>query len=143
MLTFKVEANWENGTPPIKIRAGKHEVIIDEPVSAGGTDAGPNPLQMLLSCLGGCFIAMGRVVAKEMNLKIDHVRCRVEGDVNPDGMMEKDPKVRPGLLEVRLSVQCKSSEPADKLKAWVAKVEKRCAVKDVIMNPTPIKVVME
>lgn len=141
MLTFKVESNWEAGKPGTRSRAGKHEIVIDEPVSAGGNDLGPNPMQYLLSSLGGCFIAMGRMVAGEMGLKIDHMRCRVEGDINPDGLAEKDPAVRPGLQEVRLAFDVKSAEPADKIAAWLKKVEKRCPVKDCLEHPVTVKVV--
>lgn len=140
MITFKVETNWENGKPGMRARAGKHEIIMDEPKSNGGDDLGPNPLQYLLSSLGGCFMAMGRMVAGEMKLKIDSMRCRLEGDLNPDGLAEKDASVRPGYQEIRLSIQVVSSEPDDKLKTWLEKVEKRCPVKDCLVNPTPIKV---
>ncbi len=140
MLTFKVESNLDSSEHAIRTRAGKFEVIIDEPKAAGGSDLGPNPLQYLLSSLGGCFIAMGRMVAGEMGLKIDHMRCRVEGDLNPDGLAEKDPKVRPGFQEIRLEIEVKTAEPADKMQKWLEKVEKRCPVKDCLVSPTPVKV---
>jgi uncharacterized OsmC-like protein len=54
-----------NNTPNIVIRgdarsfkqeiiAGKHRLIADEPVSAGGGDAGPDPYDYLLASLGVC-----------------------------------------------------------------------------------------
>ncbi len=36
------------------IRAGNHSFIVDEPVIAGGDDAGPNPYEYLLASLAGC-----------------------------------------------------------------------------------------
>ena len=36
------------------IRAGNHSFIVDEPVSAGGDDAGPDPYDYLLASLAGC-----------------------------------------------------------------------------------------
>lgn len=140
MVTMRAEIDWENGKPGMHARAGMHKIVIDEPAANGGDDLGPNPMQYLMSCLGGCFIAMGRMVAGEMDLTIDHLRCRVEGDLNRDGLLGKDPAVRAGCQEIRMTITAKTAEPEDKMKVWLEKVEARCPVKDCIENPTSIKV---
>lgn len=37
-----------------EIHAGSHRLQADEPISAGGTDTGPSPYDLLLASLGAC-----------------------------------------------------------------------------------------
>jgi putative redox protein len=46
------------------IRAGHHDLVADEPVSAGGADAGANPFALVLSGLGACTAITLRMYAE-------------------------------------------------------------------------------
>lgn len=60
------------------IRAGRHRLLADEPVAAGGADAGPDPYALLLAALGACTSMTLKLYAarKEMPLAAVRVRLR-------------------------------------------------------------------
>lgn len=56
---------------------GKHHLLVDEPVSVGGTDMGPTPYQLLSAGLGACTTMTLRMYAARKNLPLAHVQCDV------------------------------------------------------------------
>jgi len=62
------------------IEAGPHRMVADEPVSAGGTEAGPTPYDFLSSALGVCTSMTLRVVAVKENIPLEGVEITVSND---------------------------------------------------------------
>ena len=63
------------------IQAGPHTLVADEPVAAGGTDAGPDPYALLLAALGACTAMTLRMYADrkkwplgEITVELSHAR---------------------------------------------------------------------
>jgi putative redox protein len=50
-----------------KISAGEHHLVVDEPLSAGGTDTGPTPYEFLLAALGACTAMTVTMYARRKN----------------------------------------------------------------------------
>jgi putative redox protein len=55
------------------ITTGGHTVITDEPVSAGGADLGPTPMQLLVGALGACVAVTVKLYAARKQWPLDGV----------------------------------------------------------------------
>ncbi|MDB2686551.1 alpha/beta fold hydrolase [Mariniblastus sp.] len=60
------------------IVAGPHQLVADEPQSAGGDDLGPNPYDLLLAALGACTSMTLRMYAKRKGLEVDNIQVKLD-----------------------------------------------------------------
>jgi uncharacterized OsmC-like protein len=56
-----------------KIQTGQHRSLADEPVSYGGTDAGPSPYDLLLAALGSCTSMTIGLYARKRKWPLDKI----------------------------------------------------------------------
>lgn len=68
----------ETGAPYAqRIEAGRHVLASDEPVSAGGSDSGPDPYALLLAALGACTSMTLRMYAGQKKWPLKGVSVRL------------------------------------------------------------------
>lgn len=69
----------ESGEGPLKqyLLDGRHRLIADEPRQAGGSDAGPNPYELLLMSLGACTAMTLRLYARRKQWPLERVAVRL------------------------------------------------------------------
>ena len=56
-----------------EVVVGKHSLVADEPVSAGGGDAGPDPYDYLLTSLGVCTSMTVGLCARRKQFPLDNI----------------------------------------------------------------------
>ena len=116
-----------------------HSLEIDEPSELGGTDKGPNPVELVLAALGGCQAIILKFYGQKLGVKIQSVETTVDGDLDLGGFMGV-PGVRPGFQKIQATTKIKAEGDPDKLKELLRIAEERCPVLDILKNGVPIEI---
>jgi putative redox protein len=69
------------GTFKQRVRVGNHELVADEPAAKGGTDTGPEPLELLAASLASCTAVTMEMYASHKGWDIGDVE--VEAQFSP------------------------------------------------------------
>ncbi|HIP57075.1 MAG TPA: OsmC family peroxiredoxin [Ignisphaera aggregans] len=116
---FTVYAENIDGDFRTRIRFSTgHEAVVDEPVEFGGSNAGPNPIEMLLASLASCFVISILIHAKRFGVSIDRVEVYVRGWFDIRGFLGIDSSKR-GMELITLRARIESGAECEKLKKVV------------------------
>jgi len=130
-MTFQSRVKWTGSGVSSDAVTGPHTVRIDEPEALGGENTGPNPVEYILSALGGCLVVLLSAFAPQHGVELNDLRVDVEGDLDPDGFMGRS-DVRPGFSEIRYKIHIISPSPEEKVEALKAHAIRICPVKDTL-----------
>ncbi len=60
-----------------EILARTHSIVADEPLTAGGTDTGPSPFELLMAALGACTTITLRMYADRKQWPLEEIKVRL------------------------------------------------------------------
>ncbi len=136
--TYKAKLEKDEGFRSIaKIR--DFTITIDEPEGLGGSNTGPNPVEVLLASLGGCLDFTGTIVADQMGYELEDFKLEVEGDLDPRGVLGKA-EVPIGFQEIRVHVHNIEGVPEEKISEFIEEIQERCPVDNTLVEGVDIEV---
>src|ERR1700734_1108719 len=111
---FSVDSQQvENLRSEAKIR--QFSLTVDEPPTLGGSDAGPNPVELVLAALATCQEITYRVHATALGIPLDGVSVKLEASLDLRGFYAIKDGVRAGFTNVRGVVNLKRRAPVSGL----------------------------
>jgi putative redox protein len=135
---FSVDSQQvENLRSEAKIR--QFSVTVDEPPALGGSDAGPNPVELVLAALATCQEITYRAYATALGIPLEGVSVRLDGVLDLRGFFAVDESVRPGFTRVQGTVTLKSSASQEELAKLKEVVDAHCPVLDILRAPVPVE----
>ncbi len=136
--TIKVNAKMGAG---FRTEIGcSHPFVIDQPKNAGGTDEGPNPLEVFISALPACMCAIGRIIAMQRRLDVRGIEVEVEADIDKGFLMGQTKEGRAGFTEIRSFIKIDADLTLAEKEALVHEIEARCPIADNMANTSVMKV---
>lgn len=130
--TFSAAMSWSGSGVYCEGGARGFKVAADEPKQLGGTNRAMNPVELLLCALGGCMSICAAAFAKECDVDLRGFSVELEGDLDPDGFLGRNPNVRTGYQEIRYTMIIDSPSPQENIDRLVDMIERRCPVSDTL-----------
>lgn len=117
-------------------KAGNHTWYADESVEDGGTDDGPDPVQMFLGALGSCIVITVGLYASRKKWPLEKVEVNLDIERFNAADYPAYQGDSPIIHEIREEVIMHGSELTGEQHARLMEIAKRCPVRRVLTSPT-------
>lgn len=134
---FRASSFSEGDDFAVRAQIRGFSVTMDEPLDLGGTDTGPNPVEMVLAALGACQEIVYRAYAAVLGLSIERVEVHAKGYLDLRGLLNLA-EVPSGFSRLSFTTRIVSDEPEDKIRQLAELVEKHCPVMDTLSRPVEV-----
>lgn len=121
-----------------EILTGRHKLRADEPVSAGGTDAGPSPYEFLLAALGACTSITVGMYARRKAWPLEEVTVRLRhSKIHAEDCA--DCETKEGMLDrIERDIQFTGSL-TDEQRSQLLEIANKCPVHRTLTSEIQIK----
>lgn len=116
------------------------KLTIDERELLGGSDKGPNPVELILTALGACQEITYRLYADFLGIPMDGIVVEVTGDIDLCGFFAVDDAARPGYSNITADVVIDSPASEHDIQRLKDAVDAHCPVLDILSRATPVTI---
>lgn len=134
--TFAADTRLVEGLQT-EARVRQFQFTVDEPPTLGGSDLGPNPVELVLAALGTCQEIVYATYASILGIPVEAVAVKVEGSLDPRGFFGVA-EVPAGFREVSFTVDVESSASPEEISRLIRVVNEHCPVLDILQRPLPV-----
>ena len=138
MAISKMKLTADLGEKFKTVVKGSHELIIDQPVPMGGDGLGLNPLEVFLSSIAGCIVAIGRIISNQRKLNIRSMHVDVYGEIDKDFLLGATTEGRAGFTNLTAKVKIDADMTLEEKQNLLHEIEMRCPIADNIMNTSNV-----
>lgn len=138
-MNFRVKAHSESASKTI-VKARKFEIIVDEPADLGGTDAGANPVELVLAAYAGCLNVVAHMVAGEMKMNLTSLKINLIGSLNPAKLFGQETEDRAGYKSIKVTIKPETDANEETIGLWLSQLKERCPVGDNLKNMTEVEI---
>lgn len=136
-LVFRADTKLEEGVRCTAKVRDFEPLIVDEPPELGGSDAGMNPVELVLAAFGTCQEIMYAAYAAVMDIELESVEVQVKGYLDVRGLFALA-EVAAGYKNIRYETNIKSQADAEQIRQLIDAVESHCPVLDTISRPIEV-----
>ena len=115
-----------------------HQLVIDQPKTAGGADQGPTPLEYFLYAIGGCIGSIARIIAMQEKIALRGMALHIEGDMDSAGLLGKATDARVGFQHIRIQAEIDADLTDAQKQDFLERTCLRCPLHDNISHETEV-----
>src|SRR4051795_6595773 len=142
-ITLKAQGSQTATPMSCSIDIGRAIYEAQAHVGVGGAGTAACSGDLLLGALAACAQLTCQMVATAMELPVESVNARVEGDLDLRGTLGLARDVPAGFDSIRLRIDVQAPEATDEQLAKLGeKTERYCTVAQTLMQPPPLTVDM-
>lgn len=136
--SHQVVAHMHGDAYTTYVKSGKHSLIVDEPVSLGGNDFGPNPYEMVSAGLAACTAITIKMYLDHKGWDLKHIEVHVDhGKIHAEDCADCENKM--GKVDVFERTIRVDGDLDEKQRQRILRIANKCPVHRTLHNEVKVR----